>query len=530
MARHFNTAGPCEGRKHYMLPPSDRLQDLRPLIDREAYFVIHAPRQTGKTTFIQWLANDLTVEGKYAAVVVNCKPAATAGDDVERGIDAVIEAIYQTVSTQLPAELRPKDPDQVARIKAELRLQGYLSDWCKRCARPVVLLLDEVDAMRDGTLLSVLNQLSAGYTLRPSAFPHSLALIGLRDVRDYKIERPNGLGYAGSASPFNIKSDSLRMRDFTAEEIATLYDQHTVDTGQLFTDEVKTSAFEMTRGQPWLVNALARQLVEEGVPDPDAAIEGHHLEAAKEALICRRDTHVDSLVDRLREDRVRRVLEPILAGEFSFDEVLDDDVQFAKDLGLVARGASGTLEIANPIYHEVIPRALTATTEEYLPVNRSAYIAADGSLLFDKLLDGFVAFWRQHAEHFLRRQPYSEAAAQLIFMAWLHRVVNGGSEVGLATIDREYAVGAGRIDLHVRWPLPDGGCQRFAVELKVWRDSQGDPLTAGRDQLADYLERLGLSAGTLVIFDQRSDAPPRPERIARDHVDHRGLLITLLRL
>jgi hypothetical protein len=320
------------------------------------------------------------------------------------------------------------------------------------------------------------------------------------------------------------------MRDFTAEEVAALYEQHTAETGQLFTDAVKAGAFEMTRGQPWLVNALARQLVEEEVPDPATTVEVDHLVAAREALIQRRDTHVDSLVDRLREDRVRRVLEPILAGEYPFDEVLDDDIQFVKDLGLVARGDSGTLEIANPIYREVIPRALTVALEEYLPVTRSAYVAADGSLEFDKLLDGFVAFWRQHAEHFLRRQPYSEAAAQLIFMAFLQKIVNGGATVGLSTIDREYAVGSGRIDLHVRWPLPDGGCQRFAIELKVWRDGKDDPLPEGLDQLSRYLERLELSSGTLVIFDQRSDAPPLAERIERDKIEHQGRQITILRL
>ncbi len=530
MTRHFNTAGPCVDHKHYMLPPPDRLSDLRPLIEKEAYFVIHAPRQTGKTTFIEWLAGSLTAEGSYAAVVVNCKPAATAGDDVERGIDALIEVMYRTVCNHLPEELRAELPEEVAGIKAEVRLLEYLSAWCKRCPRPLVLLLDEIDAMRDATLLSVLNQLSVGYPWRPSAFPQSIALIGLRDVRDYKIKRPNGRGYAGSSSPFNIKSDSLRMRDFTCEEVATLFEQHTAETGQVFSAEVKAGSFEMTKGQPWLVNALARQLVEKEVPDPGQTVQMHHLELAREALIHRRDTHLDSLIDRLHEARVRRVVEPIVAGEFPFDEVLDDDIQFVKDLGLVARGDSGTLEIANPIYREVVPRALTAGIEEYLPVPRAAYIGSDGSLLLDQLLEGFVAFWRRHAEHFLRRQPYSEAAAQLIFMAYLHRIVNGKSRAGLSTIDREYAVGSGRIDLHIIWPVPSGPRQRFGIELKVWRDSQSDPLDEGLDQLAGYLERLDLNSGTLVIFNQRSDAPPLPQRIARDLVDHGGRQITVLQL
>ncbi|MCP4654371.1 MAG: hypothetical protein GY856_03020 [bacterium] len=165
-----------------------------------------------------------------------------------------------------------------------------------------------------------------------------------------------------------------------------------------------------------------------------------------------------------------------------------------------------------------------------IPVVRSAYVAEDGSLLFDRLLDDFVGFWRGHAESVLRQQPYSETAAQLIFMGFLQKIVNGGGQVGLSTIDREYAVGAGRIDLHVRWPLAGGGRQRFAVELKVWRDRRSDPLAEGLEQLTGYLERLELSSGTLVIFNQRSDTPPLPERISRDQIDHRGRRITVLRL
>lgn len=211
------------------------------------------------------------------------------------------------------------------------------------------------------------------------------------------------------------------------------------------------------------------------------------------------------------------------------DEVLDDDVQFVKDLGLVTRGPAG-LEIANPIYREIIPRALTAVTEEFLPVVRDPYIAADGRLRFSALLDGFAAFWRQHAEHFLHRQPYSEAAAQLIFMAYLQRVVNGGSPAGVASIDREYAVGSGRIDLCVRWPLASGEVERFAIELKVWRDREADPLEEGRQQLAAYLERLDLHQGTLMLFDRRSNAPPLPGRVACGEDEKGGRQIVVWRL
>ena len=220
-----------------------------------------------------------------------------------------------------------------------------------------------------------------------------------------------------------------------------------------------------------------------------------------------------------------------MSGRLPQDDVFDDDIQFVKDLGLVKSG-SGLLDIANPIYREIIPRALTAATEAFLPVARATYIDEDGRLLWPRLLDGFIAFWKSNAEWMLRRQPYSEAAAQLVFMAWLHRVVNGGPDLeprpgGVAAIDREYAVGSGRIDLLVRWPLPDGDLQRFAVELKVRRDGDPDPTSAGLEQLGRYLDRLGLDRGTLVIFDQRREAPPVTERLDQEtvHVDGRELLV-----
>ncbi len=526
MSRFFNTSGPCEPKEHYMLPAEERLSDARRLIDLKRYFVLHAPRQTGKTTTVAALVASLTAEGRYTALLASCEEAQAVGEDIDRGIALILNQIEKEAA-DLPEALKPPPAATVADVDGAARLGNYLTLWAQRSPRPLVLFLDEIDSMMGRTLISVLRQLRVGYRHRPGRFPQTVALVGMRDVRDYKITKGEVLH---TSSPYNVKDRSFLLPNFTAEEVVTLVEQHSDETGQVFTDEVKAGVFELTRGQPWLVNALARQLVEDEVPDLGTAIERGHLEAAKEALIQRRETHLDSLIDRLREDRVRRVVEPIVAAEYPFDEVFDDDIQYVKDLGLVAQGDSATLEIANPIYREVVPRALTAAVEAYLPVVRGAYVAEDGSLLFTVLLEGFVAFWRRHAEHFLGRQPYSEAAAQLIFMAFLQKIVNGGARAGLSTIDREYAVGAGRIDLHVRWPLLGGDCQRFAVELKVWRDKQGDPLEDGKDQLADYLERLDLPLGTLLIFDQRSDAPPLPKRISREELEHRGRRLTVQRL
>jgi hypothetical protein len=522
MSRFFNIAGPCVAGEHYMLPPERRIPGVRELIGQRQYFVIHAPRQSGKTTCFQVLAGELAQEGRYAALYANCEPAQAAGGDVQRGVPAVLRAI-ELAAVALPEELRPAALDRFAGIEAELRLLAFLGAWAARCPKPVVLFLDEIDSLQDMTLISVLRQLRSGYADRPRRFPQSIALIGLRDVRDYKVRVRPDSDSLGTASPFNIKVRSLTLRNFTAEEVAELYAQHTEETGQRFRPEALALAFELTRGQPWLANALADQVVREEVPDRAMPVEARHVEAAKEALAERRDAHLDSLVERLREPRVRRVIEPILAGELLLGERLDDDVAYVEDLGLVEQRPGEPVRIANPIYQEVIPRALAYISQRGIQHERLWYVRSDGTLDMEGLLGAFVQFWREHAEALLAVQPYHDVAPQLVLMAFLQRIVNGGG-----FIDRGYAVGSGRMDLCVRWPHP-GGVQREALELKVWRDGRPDPLEAGLEQLGRYLDRLDLKEGALVLFDRRSSAPPLGQRCSVSEQHHGGRRIRVLR-
>jgi hypothetical protein len=192
-----------------------------------------------------------------------------------------------------------------------------------------------------------------------------MALIGLRDVRDYRIDAadPNRRGVP---SPFNILVSSLSLRDFTAEEVAELYQQHTAETGQRFEPEAIHRAFELSCGQPWLVNALAQILVDELVPDPARPVTAADVNQAQEVLIARRDVHLDSLAARLEEPRIRAILEPMLAGEL-LGNVPEDDRRFAMDLGLVRATDEGGLEVANPIYREVIARSLASGVRATLP-------------------------------------------------------------------------------------------------------------------------------------------------------------------
>jgi hypothetical protein len=516
MPRWFNTAGPCVAGKHYMLPALRRLPQVRALVEQESYFVLHAPRQVGKTTALGSLAQELTAQGRYAAVLVSMEPGEPFPKDVGAAESAVLAGWRFTLEAQLPDELQPPPFPDVA---PGGRIGAALATWARASPRPVVIFLDEIDALRDEALRSVLRQLRTGYPQHPTHFPHALALIGMRDIQDYKVDSEEGR--LGTPSPFNVSVRSLTLRDFTAQEVAELYQQHTQDTGQRFEPEALSLAFELTQGQPWLVNALAKVAVEELVPDTTQPVRREDIERAKNVLIERQETHLGSLAARLRESRVRAIVAPMLEGTFP-TSLPPDDLRFVSDLGLIRLTSEGGLDVANPIYREIIVRELAFPSRAALPRIQPTWLRQDGRLDAERLCEAFLEFWRQHGEPLLGTAAYHEIAPHLVLMAFLHRVVNGDGSV-----EREYAIGRGRMDLCVRY-----GPDTLAMELKVWRDrdKDTDPLAAGLEQLDRYLAGLGLDSGWLVIFDQRSDQGPIASRTrAEQATTASGRKVTVLR-
>ncbi|NJK74895.1 MAG: ATP-binding protein [Oscillatoriales cyanobacterium RU_3_3] len=499
MPRWFNIAGPCRADKHYMLSATVRLPDLEPLIEQESYFVVHAPRQTGKTTAMVALAKQLTESGRYAAAMVSAEVGSAFNDDPGAAELAILGAWRNTITDYLPPELQP--PTWVYNAAGQ-RISENLRAWSRSIDRPLVLFIDEIDSLQNETLISVLRQLRDGYRSRPENFPSSLALIGLRDVRDYKVAA-GGSDRLNTASPFNIKVASITLRNFNHEEVAELYQQHTQETGQIFTASATATAFNLTQGQPWLVNALAKEVVEKMVKDRKIQITESHILQAKEILIARQDTHLDSLAERLREPRIKAIIEPMLAG-LELGDIPNDDIQFALDLGLCKMHALGGLTIANPIYREVLPRVLTVTPMASLPTISPTWLTPTGELNLDALLLTFIKFWRQHGEPLLGTTGYHEIAPHLVLMAFLHRVVNGGG-----TLEIEYAIGSDRMDLCLRYQSVILG-----IELKVWREKKRDPQADGIEQLESYLARLGVDFGWLFVFDRRSNALPIEERLS----------------
>ena len=522
--RFFNTEGPVVPQDHYRLPPLQRwdLDEILTLIDQKKYFLLHAPRQTGKTTCLLALADYLNQGGRHRAVYANLEPAQAYREQVDQGMAVAVEQISRGARDQLgDSGATALGQEVIATSSGGTRVEEFLTRWCAQSPLPVVVLLDEVDALVGDTLIALLRQLRAGYPKRPGQFPQTVVLCGVRDLRDYRIHASSEAAPITGGSAFNIKAESLRLGDFNPAEVTALLQQHTAETGQGFTPDALERVWMLTLGQPWLVNALAYEAcfrMREG-RDRSRPITVERIDQAKENLILRRVTHLDQLADKLREARVRRVIEPMLAGG-SLGEVPEDDRQYLVDLGLLRRAGGGGLVVANPIYREVLPRMLASGPQDSLPQMAPTWLNADGGLNSERLLTAFLGFWRQHGQPLLGSAPYHEIAPHLVLMAFLHRVVNGGG-----TLEREYAIGWGRMDLCLRF-----GAVTLGIELKVWRDGEPDPLAEGLEQLDGYLAGLGLEGGWLVIFDRRSSQPPIRERTSSDERQSpQGRRITVVR-
>ncbi|GBU23016.1 hypothetical protein R80B4_02929 [Fibrobacteres bacterium R8-0-B4] len=492
----FNVAGPCVPGKHYMLDPLRGIGgELMDLVDEEQYFVIHAARQSGKTTLLKQLTHDINAAGDYYALYHSLE-ALQGWTEPENAIPAIVKRLAAAFDDSGMPNGFAAGADY---SDATSVLRRSLSAYSRSLDKPLVILFDEADCLSNGTLITFLRQLREGYISRPDVpFVRSVALVGMRNIRDYKARIRSDSATLGSASPFNIMKESLNLRNFTDAEVAELYAQHTVETGQVFEQQAIEHVFKQTQGQPWLVNAIACECVEKITKyEYTVPITQSIAEQAIQNIILARGTHLDSLLERLKERRVRNVIGPLIIGEDVIDRS-DDDYLYTRDLGLI-REYNGKTEPANPIYAELIIRTLNWNVQESIRCSHEEYEAPrylkDGKMDVDFLMRDFQQYWRENSEIWNDRYKknyyeYDEYATHLVMQAFLQRVINGGGQV-----IREMAFGRQRADLCVVY---DG--QKYPIELKILQNMRGN--AKGIEQILGYMDKVGSDNGWLVIFDK----------------------------
>ena len=378
-------------------------------------------------------------------------------------------------------------------------LNELLTLWTKASAKPIVLFFDEIDSIEGNLLVSLLRQIRSGYDKRPKFFPHSIVLCGIEDLRYKKImETDKGVLTGGNI--FNIEAKSLRLQNFNIEEIKTLLLQYAKETKINIEDKVFTRLWELTNGLPWIVNALAYEICFEMIPRKKdiKEIKVKDVEEAAENLIQRKEIHLKNLVDKLNEERIKKIISAMLLGSEFPQDVTEEDLRYVYYLGLINLKA-GEVDIANEIYREIIPRALIYPTQMLIRYNLSWYMEEDGSLNIRKIIRLFQVFFKKHYEQWVRRFSYKEAGASLLLQAFLQRIIDGGGR-----IERKYGLGRGYITLVVLWPYRKK-VQKAVIDIRYLNYSYKELVKEGVEKLVETLKSMSISNGHLIIFNRNPD-------------------------
>jgi len=487
-----------------MLPPADRLvgAQLDRYIGDRLYWVLHAPRQTGKTTFLQYWAREINSGEDAVACYVTIERCQRLPEP-ERCMPDLCKAIQEFAGfSNLPVpESKAKGPNSM--------LSDMLTHFSSLVApKPLVMLFDEVDALEGDAMISFLRQLRGGFMERGiGKFPVSIALVGMRDLKDYITAAKDGV-QPSPLSPFNIKTDSILLGNFQYDDVQKLFAQRTEETGQQITDEALEYVWEQSQGQPWIINSLFERVTMRILKRDDyRTVTREHMEQAREQMILARETHLDSLAVRIQEPAIRKVMESLITGTPDPELTASEGFRICMDLGLVKK-ERGAPMVANPIYKETLARQLTYSAQDAIPEPEWQWEKPDGSLDMDLLLKEFQGFWRENSEIWEGKMSYTEAFPHLLLMAFLQRVLNGGGR-----IEREYAAGRGRMDLFVEY-----NANKYVIEIKLVceRQSPDTVKMKGLEQTAKYRDTKAPGCPSyLVIFDRRSGVKGKPwdERI-----------------
>jgi len=510
--RFFNTTGPCNPFDHYMLPPADRLvgAQLHRYIRDKLYWVLHAPRQTGKTTFLQSWAREINATEQLVACYISVE-ACQGIKDTSSAMITINKSICASAKNQgLPIPELPFD-------QTEFFLYKTMQKWAELVApKPLIVLIDEADVLEGDPLINFLRQLRNGFAERGvGKFPISIALVGMRDLKDYITSAKDGVA-PNPGSPFNVKEDSSVITNFCKDDVIALFAQRTEETGQKITAEALDYIYEQSWGQPWIVNSLFKRATMRVLNEDNyETVTIDHIMTAREQMIQGRETHLDALGMRLRDPRIKSVVETILVG--NNDPAMgrtNPDVELAIDLGLIKWESATGFTISNPIYEEILTRYLNSGYHDNLPPPSSwQWQNKDGTLDMDSLLKEFQRFWRRNSEMWEQKSDYTEAFPHLLLMAFLQRILNGGGRM-----ERESAAGRGRMDLLVEYKK-----DKFIIEIKLihsW-DSPGEVQEDGLRQIAMYRDKTAPAAPAyLVIFDRRPNVREKSwdERITWENV------------
>ena len=468
--RYFNTSGPNIPSEHYTLMREELVAKGVEQVHKSRYFTIWAPRQSGKSTYFRLLAIELEKEG-YKVCHVN------------------VEA-FKVVDERFLCHYLAKEMTNAYGISIKGDTIDWLfSDVLNISNEKLVFIIDEIEGLNPDLFNRFLHTIRASYHSRLNHSLKSVIFVGVSNITSVVED---------NASPFNI-SDSFELPYFTREEVFALFGQHEKEAGQLFSEEVKNKIFDISVGQPGLVNGfgleLSKRFSEKQIIDYQDYLEVEHW-YLYEAL----DKNVANIINKAKVHQ--KFMETLLFTERKTRFDIDNEKhRFLHVNGLIKADKEYNVTFWVPLYKKRLqkyfyPRLNGESEEIQTNINISEYFSADGMLNWDKIIREYQEYAKRRGfRYFIQRDEKGEPTGLLeaglmysfeTFIQTFLQVMKGKSYL-------EAHVALGRSDLIVNIRGNEA-----VIEGKIY--SNITQFVDGKAQLAYYIQSLGLKKGIYLVF------------------------------
>jgi hypothetical protein len=499
--RIFETSGNVDPKTAYYVCLNNVTnsygQDIKTMVDRGRYFSIFAPRQSGKTTFLEELRSQLHGNSTYVVVILGFQDFKNLVDK-SRFYSLLEKYLYE----QLLNRLGQVNCEKIETVRQFLARHHFIDHISFRELfeelnkiiqyKKIVIFIDEFDGIPIKELenfLTTLRELYIKYKKITQKALYSIGLIGIRDITKLIV---------GGVSPFKI-ADQVEMPPFSLKNVRDLYSQYTEETNQPFREEAVKKVYEETGGQPWLVNRLGTILTMNVKPGSVVPIDEKDVEKAIQLLLREKNDHFDNLYEKAK-----------LYKE-TFVEIVFDHVKYKTDhkeqswleqYGLI-KDKNGSAVVANNIYKARFVETFFDETNVPVPVQSDGgillpeYQLPGGRLDMERILLDFDRYIGHIGVRAFYREgkPY-EKTGQFLLTAWLYQFVRGGE----GELRYEVLSGLGRMDILLTYK----GI-KYIIETKMNHGILTRTLNDGLTQVSTkYLASEAAHEGYLVIFDTRT--------------------------
>jgi hypothetical protein len=479
--REFNVEGPCYPDLHYMVRRETLIQQGIAKIKKGKYFTIFAPRQAGKTTYFLELLREIErTEGpKFLPVWMTIEALRSAGEN-----------FLQYFKIQFAGRIK----DELVRNLVEGFTLHTIYDFhllmreiYKQTQKRLTLVIDEFDAIPDDRISETMHLFRSMYHERDVHSLHSLILVGVRNISGVVLDQ---------ASPFNI-ADEIAVPYFTRAEVENLIGQYEGESEQKFQKKVVAKIYENTLGQPGLVNALCRELVERFCTDRSKPVDMAGFRRVIQYFLTERiDRNISNIVTKAREHK--DFMLKVLFGETPIPfQIYDERVKFLSSHGVVAKDQAGMVDVPIPLYKNALIAAfrplINGETVLYMrPDEKLEEFYTGEGLNIDKIIRHYIHYVQRRGFRAFDTEHLKESACHYSFDGYINFFIErlGGKTV------MEVPTSRGRLDTLIVYHD-----KFYLIEIKRWTD----PVyyQKGKRQLAEYCKSEELSDGYYVVFSSQ---------------------------